>query len=207
MVAPGRTALVVIDVQVDFAAPHGLVGRSGGDLSTIEPAVDRIEALVAAARGAGIPIAFLRVMTRPETDTAALRTLMARRGTPGDEAICRVGDAGSAYHRVVPRPGDIEVEKLAYSGFHGTDLDTRLRARGVDTLVLAGLTTDCCVDTTARDAFQRDYHVFVVPDACATYDDGLQRAALRAMELHCALLADSRAVIGAWTPAWGDGRC
>jgi nicotinamidase-related amidase len=88
----------------------------------------------------------MRVMTRPETDSDALRTWMARRGTPGGEAICRIGSGGEAYYRVTPEPGDIEIEKLAYSSFHGTDLDAQLRARGIDTLVIAGISTDCCVD-------------------------------------------------------------
>lgn len=198
MVAPGRTALVVVDVQVDFAAPAGAMGRSGLDLAAVGPAIDRVEALVAAARAAGVAIAFLRVVTRPETDSDALRTWMARRGTPGGEAICRAGEPGSDHYRVAPAPGDMAVAKLGYSGFHGTDLERQLRDRGIDTLVVTGLTTDCCVDSTARDAFQHGFHVFVVSDACAAYGAALHRAALNAMQLNCALLVTAGAVARAW---------
>ena len=162
MIAPERTALVVVDIQVDFAAAHGLIGKAGVDMSEAATAVDRIEELIGAARRAGATVAFMRVMTRPETDSDALKTWMARRGTPGQEGICRIGSGGEDYYRVAPEPGDIEIEKLQYDSFHDTNFDAQLRARGIDTLVIAGISTDCCVDATASAAFHRNYHVFVV---------------------------------------------
>lgn len=201
MLAPARAALVVVDVQTDFAAPFGLIGRVGGDLSAIEPAIDRIEAMIAAGRAAGATIAFMRVVTRPETDTAAMKTLYERKGRGGQQAICRADDGGADYYRVKPEPGDIEIEKLMFNSFHRTDLDARLRARGIDTLVMTGFSTDCCVDATARDAFHRDYHVFVVSDASGCYEPGLHRNALEMLEKNCALLVTSDAVEAAWTDA------
>jgi nicotinamidase-related amidase len=199
MIAPARTALIVVDVQVDFAAPEGLIGRYGTDMSPAEAAIDRIEVLIAAARKAGATIGFMRVMTRPETDSNALRTWMARRGTPGSEGICRIGSGGEDYYRVAPEPGDIEIGKLAYSSFHGTDLEEQLRARGIDTLVMTGLTTDCCVDSTTRDAFHRDFHTFVVSDACASFDEALHHHALAALNEHTSLLVTTEAVAAAWS--------
>lgn len=198
MVAPTRTALIVVDVQVDFAAPDGLIGRFGVDLAPAEAAIDRIETLLAAAREAGVTVGFMRVMTRPETDSTALRTWMERRGTPGDEGICRVGSGGEDYYRLFPRPGDIEIEKRVYSSFHGTDLEAQLRSRGIDTLVMTGLTTECCVDSTTRDAFHRDFHTFVVSDACAAYDADMHSHALKALSENTSLLVTTDAVIAAW---------
>jgi len=198
MIAPKRTALVVVDIQVDFASPAGVLGRIGLDMSAGEAAIDRIEALIAAARRAGVTVAFLRVMTRPETDSNALKTWMARRGTPDSAGICRIGSGGEDYYRVQPLPGDIEVGKLAYSGFHGTDFAQQLRARGIDTLVMTGISTDCCVDSTTRDAFHHDFHTFVVPDACATFDPALHEGTLNALSQHTSLLVESAAVIAAW---------
>lgn len=198
MIAPERTALIVVDIQVDFASPEGVLGRAGLDMAGCGPAVDRIEELIAAARAAGATIGFMRVMTRPETDSNALKTWMARRGTPSDAAICRIGSGGEDYYRVRPEPGDIEIEKLAYSSFHGTDLDAQLRARGIDTLVMTGVSTDCCVDSTTRDAFHHDYHTFVVSDACATFDEALHTGTLNALQLHTSLLTTTAAVKAAW---------
>lgn len=198
MIAPATTALVVVDVQTDFAAPDGLIGGYGADMSTIEPAVDRIETLIAAARAAGATVAFLRVVTRPETDSPALVTLYERRGMAGGHGICRAEGGGADYYRVAPQPGEIEVEKLMFNGFHATDLDDQLRARGIDTLVMTGISTDCCVDQTARDAFHRGYHVFVVSDACAAYEPDLHGGTLNVLAKNCALLADSASVERAW---------
>lgn len=199
MIAPARTALIVVDVQVDFASPDGLIGRHGVDMSPAETAIDRIEALIAAARHAGATVGYMRVMTRPETDSRALKTWMARKGTPEDAGICRVGSGGEDYYRVKPEPGDIEVEKLAYSSFHDTDFEQQLRARGIDTLVMTGLTTDCCVDSTTRDAFHRDFHTFVVSDACASFDDDLHAGTLKALLSHTSLLVTTETVVATWS--------
>lgn len=198
MLPPGRTALVVVDIQTDFAAPHGLIGRHGADMAPVEAVVDRIEGLIAAARSAGATVAFMRVVTRPETDSGALKTLYARRGMPGGQAICRIEDGGADYYRVAPEPGDIEIEKLLFDSFHGTDLDQLLRARGIESVVMTGVSTDCCVDQTARSAFHHGYHVFVVSDGCAAYEPELHSGTLNVLQKNCALLTTSDAVTAAW---------
>lgn len=200
MIDPTRTALVLVDIQVDFAAPQGLLGQAGVDLSPAHKAIDLCERLVAAARASGVVVALMRVVTRPETDSRALKNFMVRRGQPGGEAICRVEGGGADYYRIFPQPGDVEIRKRLYDSFHGTDFDEQLRARGVDTLVICGLSTDCCVDQTARAAFHRDYDVFLVSDACAAYEPGLHERALSALEKNCALLTTTDAVVAAWTP-------
>ncbi|HZU62427.1 MAG TPA: cysteine hydrolase [Novosphingobium sp.] len=198
LLPPATTALVVVDAQVDFAAPHGRLGRAGVDLSAIAPALARAEGLVAAARAAGVAVAFLRVVTRPQSDSPALQALMARRGMAGGEAICRADDGGADFYRLAPRSGDITVEKPLFDGFHATDLDAQLRARGIETLVLAGFSTDCCVAATAGSGFHRGYHIFVAGDACATYEAQWQEAALAQMARHCALVVATGAIVAAW---------
>lgn len=198
---PARIALVVIDIQVDFAAPLGLLGRVGVDLAPAEAAIDSIEALITAARAAGATIAFMRVVTREGSDPGALKRLMTRRGMPGGEAICRVFDGGADYYRVTPQAGDIEIEKLLYDSFHGTDLDRQLRARGIETLIVTGLSTDCCVDQTARSAFHHDYDVFVVSDACAAYEPDLHSGSLNVLQKNCVLLTTTSAVLTTWAGA------
>jgi nicotinamidase-related amidase len=200
LIEPGRTALVVIDVQEDFVSPAGAPGRWGVDLSILEPALTNVETLIAAARAKGVPIVFARVVTRPETDSTALLHLHQRKGRPPQAvAICRAGTSGADYYRVKPKAGDIQIEKTLYSCFVGTDLDAQLKARRIDTLVIVGFTTDCCVDSTARDAFHRNYDVFVVSDACAAYEEDLHLGALNGLSKNCALLAETKAVSGAWS--------
>ena len=197
MIEPARTALLVIDIQRDFAAPGGFCERAGSDLSTMEAAIDAVQAIIPAARRAGLTLAFMRVITSDETDPPAMLRLMERRGRAGGAALCRAGTEGAEYYRVRPEPGDIEVEKIRYDSFLETDLDAQLRARGIDTLIVTGVSTDCCVDSTARAAFQRDYDVFVVIDACAASLPHLHHGALAALERNVALLVDARTVIEA----------
>ncbi len=197
MVDPATSALVVVDVQVDFASPEGALGARGVDMSAAAAAIDRMEAVIRAARAAGTTVVFLLVATTPQTDSGALRRLYARKGRPeGARAICREGTKGFEPYRLIPEEGDLVVPKRQFDGFHGTGLAERLRAKGVNSLFMMGLTTDCCVDQTTRSAFHHDFDVFVVSDACASYDPRLHLGALMAIEKNCGLLTDAAAVEG-----------
>ena len=200
-IAPGRTAVLVIDMQVDFAAPQGVLGGYGVDMSVVEPALAAAERLVSEARAAGVPVIFVGLFTTPEHDSPAWNERMRRRGgdPDNDVALCRVGTLGADFYGPQPLEGELVIEKARYSAFLGTDLDARLKALGVDTLVVAGLTTECCVDSTVRDAFSLDYHVFVVADACAAYEADIHAASLKVMELNSAILTETAAVAAAWS--------
>jgi nicotinamidase-related amidase len=199
LIDPARSALVVVDVQQDFAGAGGAMARMGADLSGVEAVLDNVESLIAAARVAGVCVAFARVLTSPQTDSDALKNLNARKGLPPSALdICREGERGSDYYRVSPLPGEIEVSKRLFSAFHGADLDRRLRERKVDTLILTGLTTNCCVDATARDAFHLNYNVFVVADATAAYGEETQRQALAALAQTCCLILETAEVQSSW---------
>jgi len=201
-IAPRRTAVLVIDMQVDFASPDGALGAFI-DMGVVAPALAAAEKLVSDARAAGAPVVFVGLSTTPETDSPAWNERMRRRGGDPDvdAALCRAGQPGSEFYGPQPAPGELVVRKTRYSGFVGTDLDQRLRDMGVDTLVVAGLTTECCVDSTVRDAFDLDYHVFVAADACAAYEADLHEASLKVMALNSAILTDTAAIANAWKGA------
>lgn len=206
-IAPERTAVVVIDMQVDFASPEGAMGRAGLDMSVVQPALAAAERLVDAARAANVPVVFVGLQTSVETDSRAWRERMRRRGgdPDADSGVCRAGTEGAAFVGPTPRPGEPIVAKTRYSGFYDADLQSVLTSLGADTLVVCGLTTECCVDSTVRDAFHLDYHVFIATDACAAYDPALHEAALQSLALNCAILATTAEVISAWTGAGADG--
>lgn len=201
--SPERTALLVIDVQTDFASPEGKLGQWGLDFSAVPGAIAETNGLIDAARTAGVPVIFVALITSPETDSPAWKERMRRMGDEPDESygVCRAGTEGAAFHGVAPLPGEAIVEKTKYSGFYGTDLDARLKALGVDTLVMCGLTTECCVDCTARDAFHLDYHVFLPTDACAAYGDDVHQAALKSLVLNCVIPTRTNDVVSAWNGA------
>lgn len=189
--ADAKAALLVIDVQVDFVAPEGFCARAGADVSAVPAAIARMRQAVSAARGAGMAIVFVRLETAPETDSPAMLAHMARQGRGGGAALCRAGTAGSGYWGIRPEAGDLEVIKSRYDAFLETPLDARLRQRGIALLVMAGVSTDCCVDSTARAAFMRDYDVIVLADACAAGTRADHEAALGALGRYAATIADT----------------
>ncbi len=201
--SPGRTALLVIDVQTDFASPEGKLGQWGLDFSAVPAAIAATNALIDAARAAGIPVIFVALITSAETDSAAWKERMRRMGEDAGESygVCRAGTPGADFYGVTPLPGETIVAKTKYSSFYGTDLDAQLKALGVDTLVMCGLTTECCIDCSARDAFHLDYHVFLPTDAAAAYGDDVHEAALKSLVLNCVIPTRTNDVVSAWTGA------
>lgn len=199
-ITPSRTAVLIVDMQVDFASPEGALATYF-DMAVVQPAVAAAARLADAARARGVPVVFAGLFTTPETDSPAwLERIRRRGGDPDSEAaICRSGEPGSDFYGPQPAPGELVVKKTRYSAFLGADLDVRLKALGVDTLVIAGLTTECCVDSTVRDAFDLDYHVFVAADACAAYDAELHMASLKIMALNSAILTDTARIAEAWS--------
>ncbi|MDB5479750.1 MAG: isochorismatase hydrolase [Caulobacteraceae bacterium] len=202
-ISPGRTALLVIDMQVDFASPEGALGQAGLDLSAVAPALRAAERLAETARKSGAPVVFVGLQTTADADSPAWGERMLRRGGDPDSesALCREGTVGAVFVGPTPEPGETVVAKRRYSGFFRTDLDARLKRLGVDTLVVCGLTTECCVDCTVRDAFHLDYHVFIASDACAAYDPALHVGALQSLELNCAIVTSTDDIGAAWARA------
>ncbi|WP_299008005.1 isochorismatase family cysteine hydrolase [uncultured Caulobacter sp.] len=198
-IAPTRTAVLIVDMQVDFASPDGALATYF-DMAVVQPAVEAAQRLAAAARAAAVPVVFAGLFTGPATDSPAWRERIRRQGGDPDSeaAICRSGATGSGFYGPQPAQGELVIRKTRYSAFQGGELNARLREMGVDTLVVAGLTTECCVDTTVRDAFDLDYHVFVAADACAAYEPDLHLATLKIMALNSAILTDTVRVAEAW---------
>lgn len=198
-VAPERSAVIVVDIQVDFASPDGVLGKAGLGMGIAAPAVASAERLVEAARAAGTPVIFVGLATTPETDSPVWGEWRRRKsGSDSGGALCRAGKTGSEFFGPTPREGETIIWKLRYSGFFGTSLDAALRARGIDTVIVCGLTTECCVDCTVRDAFHLDYFVYVPTDACAAYDAGVHEAALNALAMNCATLVSTDDICNAW---------
>jgi ureidoacrylate peracid hydrolase len=197
---PSRVALCVIDMQVDFASPNGVLGGYGVDMSAVPAAIAQTEKLIAAARIANVPVIFVGLETSPETDSPVWAERMRRReGDPDAESnVCRKGTKGVEFYGPQPQAGDPVVMKPKYSAFYATGFEALLKTLGVDTLVMCGLTTECCIDCTVRDAFHRDYHIIIADDACAAYGADIHEAALRMLELNCAIIRPTEKIAAVW---------
>jgi ureidoacrylate peracid hydrolase len=180
-----HTALIVIDMQNDFIAPGGLVGRSGRDVSAAQKLAERLPDFIAAARRTGVLVVFVRNVYSTDrnfylSDCWLEQAARKQSGGYTRFPVCAEGSwEGDYYGDVRPQPGDPVVTKHRYNAFHNSDLDTILRANGVRTVVMTGVATDVCVATTAREAFMRDYYALMVDDGTATFSAEDHAATLR----------------------------
>ena len=196
-IAPKRTALLVIDCQVDFGAPGGEMARRGADMTAPQAALSKAELLVDAARAVGVPVLFVRLIVNPAAESYVIREARARQGEDGPD-LCVEGTHGAAFIGPQPLPAEAVISKSRYSAFAHTGLADQLHVLGVDTLVLAGLTTECCVASTAWDGFERDFHIFIAADACAAYEEDLHCQTLKALALSGAVIRDTAEFAKLW---------
>jgi ureidoacrylate peracid hydrolase len=176
-----QPALIVIDMQNGFCRPEGFMNKIGLDYTTSEAAVGPVGRLLASSRDAGIPIFFTRYTLNEDYSDAGLilelfPAIKEARGIVRDTWDADIVD------ELKPLPGERVVDKTRYSAFYDTDLEQQLRNLGVDTLIVCGVTTNICVESTVRDAFFRDIRVVVPSDATAAVTTELHEGALRDFE-------------------------
>jgi ureidoacrylate peracid hydrolase len=181
MVVPKDTALVLVDMCNDFVDPRGktatLANRPLDHARSVIPAQQR---LLAAARAADVDVVHIIHSTLPDHGSDSGPWLEARsRATFSVPDICLEGSWGQeVIEELAPESGEQVVRKHRYSGFAGTDLDLILRSGGKSTVVIAGVSTNVCVESTARDAFSLDYYVVIPEDACASWSRELHQASI-----------------------------
>jgi ureidoacrylate peracid hydrolase len=178
---PSTTAVVVVDMQNDFASPGGMFDSAGIDISGIRAIVPNVRAVLAAARDAGLAIVYLKMGFSPDLLDAgypssptwlkhvplrAGETVMSPNGQPS-RILVRDCWNTDIVPELSPADGDHVLYKTRYSGFYGTELDAVLRRLGIEQLIVVGATTSVCVESTVRDAMFRDYHCLVLADATA----------------------------------------
>jgi biuret amidohydrolase len=181
-----RTAVVVIDMQRDFLEPGGFGEALGNDVSRLAAAVPPCKSLLEVARARGMLIIHTREGHRP--DLADAPKAKVERGAPK----ARIGDSGpmgrilvrgEPGHDIIaelyPRPGEPVVDKPGKGAFYATDLHLLLQNRGIENLIVCGVTTEVCVNTTVREANDRGYRCIVPADCCGSYFPEFHDAALR----------------------------
>lgn len=182
---PARAALIIIDMQQDFLEPGGFGAALGNDVSLLARAVEPCRNLLASARAARLLVIHTREGHRPDlTDCPPAKLSRAPVGLRiGDKGpMGRILVRGEPGHDIIPEltpiAGEVVLDKPGKGAFCQTDLDLILRNRGIETLLVAGVTTEVCVSTTVREANDRGYRCLVVADACASYFPAFHEAAL-----------------------------
>ncbi|MFN0164745.1 MAG: cysteine hydrolase family protein [Burkholderiales bacterium] len=200
---PQQTALLIVDVQNDFCHPQGFYPGvpefSGTQLALIERMRAPLVALLAAARDADCLRVLIRGIYDPVYVAAPFAEKMHARGALGH--ACMEGTWGADYWepiRLERGPREVEVIKHRNSAFHGTNLAVILRANAIKTVVVTGVATSGCVDSTARAAMFEDFWVVVPADATADYVEERQRVHLAKLASGFASVATTAEVVRAW---------
>jgi len=204
------TALVIIDMQRDFMEPGGFGETLGNDVSRLATAVKPIASVLRAARDMGMLVIHTREGHLPDLSDAP--PAKVERGAPS----LRIGDPGpmgrilirgEAGHDIIPElyplDSEIVIDKPGKGAFYATELEDLLRKYGVENLLVCGVTTEVCVNTTVREANDRGYRCVVLADGCASYFPEFHEMGLKMIKAQGGIfgwVSDSAKVLQAMTP-------
>jgi ureidoacrylate peracid hydrolase len=194
---PRYAALIVVDVQNDFVSPEGSAGKRGDDVGAAMAMIPNLTGLIDQARKIGFTVVYIRTTHSDWTDTASW---IYRTSQKSGLNTCREGTWGAEfYDGIAPLPSERVVIKHRYSAFINTDLNTVLKARGIQSILVCGVATNVCVETTARDGYMYDYYVTMIDDCSAAYDAKLHMSTLENIRRHFGLVASSHQIIESWS--------
>ncbi|OGO08450.1 MAG: hypothetical protein A2Z66_10795 [Chloroflexi bacterium RBG_13_66_10] len=190
-----RTALLLIDFQNDFCSPGGWADLAGLDLRRVAQAIPPARAVLEAARRARLPIIHTREGHLPDlSDCPAGKQRKMRRtgfayGMEGPQGRLFIRGAwnNDTIPTLAPLPGEPVIDKSGKGAFYATGLERMLKDRGIETLLVCGLTTHVCVASTLREAADRGFDTALVADGCQSYEAALHEGALEVLRMPAAL--------------------
>lgn len=179
MIAAKHTAILSVDIQNDFCSAGGHFDKYGKDLSSIATRLPAMVSFIHEAQGLNIPVIFIRQITMPNghSDSPAWLRFKTRDGKSPDYTL--PGTWGWEFvDGLTPGPNDTIIEKTRSDSFINTHLDRVLRARGIQTVVVLGVITEGCVESTVRSASHHDYYTVVVEDAVSSVNRDRHEASM-----------------------------
>ncbi|KGA95977.1 isochorismatase hydrolase [Alkalihalobacillus alcalophilus ATCC 27647 = CGMCC 1.3604] len=190
-----KSALLIIDMQNDFVADGGAFEQAGFDVTPYQMLEPTIYNMMEAARESQLPVVFVWMEHNDENDGQA--AWKERRVAKKHPFSCREGSWGSEpYGRLTPRADEKVFKKHRYSAFSNNSLEHYLQSLQIETLVLCGINTNVCVESTARNAHEKDFHIVLVKDATTCAYRDVYEASLKNIERHIGALTTSEEWIG-----------
>lgn len=189
-----NAAIIVVDVQNDYCHPEGAIAKTGNDVSAVKEMMPALHHLLASARAHQIPVVFLQTNHEKATDSE----VWLSRFEDGVNPICHTGSWGAEFFEVAPQANEIIVKKHRYSGFIHTRLESVLQTLKIETLIMTGVSTNLCVESTARDGFMLDYRIVFLQDACAAFSQAEHNMTLQTVDTYFGMVSDTQAVMSFW---------
>lgn len=194
---PEQTALLVIDIQNDFASPSGKLAKFGRDLSQVEPLIDNLEKLIKVASKANV----LTLYTMQVYDRENLNDLQKEQYDLDGKAItCDIDTDGYKFYRISPPESETYV-KYNFNAFSNQDLITRLKENNIKTLVITGMDTIYCIETAIRNGYDLGYKIVVPRDLVAgnAKHQDLNEKTLQLVDKSFGVLTTSEELITLWS--------
>jgi ureidoacrylate peracid hydrolase len=193
------SALLIVDMQNDFCHPAGAQGKRGRDLSMVYGMIPKFAEVLKGARQIGLPVIFVRTLHYIWTDSKTWRKRLE--GYKQGIEICLPGSWGAEIiDALAPLESEPVVVKHRYSAFVDTDLALVLRSMKIHTLLIGGVGTNVCVESTARHAYMLDYDVCLLEDCTAGCDLELHRGTLRNIAEHFGKVARGLDILPEFSP-------
>ncbi|MDG6904887.1 MAG: cysteine hydrolase [Nitrososphaerota archaeon] len=194
-------------MQNDFCSQKGASGLHGADLSSTRSMIPKLVRLIDEARKVSFKIIYVLASYSSDqnwyiSEVYHEQMLRKRRRSITDFPVCQEGTWGwRLVDELKPLPNEVIVNKHRWTAFLGTDLEIILRNKGVKSLILSGVTSNVCVDSTARDAFLHDYYVVFTSDCTASYNEKAHLSTLETIDAHFGVVATSEEIMDCWRKA------
>ena len=193
---PESTALIIVDMQKDFCCEGGVFHKRGFDIESAQKLAKRLNSFLKEARKTLKHIIHLQMIKKPEFTSPLVDDLYSRikMERSYDPALAEP-------HEVIPQTGDIVIPKHKYSGFVSTYLDPFLRSKRINTLIITGLATNVCVESTARDGFMREYYIVIPSDLTEGTSSEAKKWSLLNLDMFFGEVVSSDEILDCWKSA------